>query len=197
MKATHNSFTYAKPRIKALGLFSKIWRCQDKNLEQQITDGAEAIDFRVRWRNGGWQLCHGIVDLDIKAFTSLAEIGNYVNELSKRSGKNICYRVIFERGGWKAYARFADEARIIQLDNSCFYIAARFLPDWYAMHNRHEKIGIRKATDKGCFKQWDFKHIIKAIFTEYEPIREHARGQRGYNDDFQQGEGRMAWYDFL
>ena len=63
MIASHNTFSYLPPRHKIFNFFKGFWRCQDKNINEQLASGVEYLDVRVRYTfDGKVRLCHGIVD---------------------------------------------------------------------------------------------------------------------------------------
>lgn len=71
MLGSHNSFTYLKAKKRIFNWISFLWRCQTKTIKEQYNSKVEYFDIRVRFnKNGKWQLCHGIVDLDLE-FNSL------------------------------------------------------------------------------------------------------------------------------
>lgn len=79
MIGSHNSMTYLQPRYWIFRPFAFLWRTQTKNLKEQIKEGVDYVDIRVRLDNNcDWRLCHGIVDLKAK-FSTIASLMDYIH----------------------------------------------------------------------------------------------------------------------
>lgn len=79
MIGSHNSMTYLQPRYWIFRPFAFLWRTQTKNLKEQIKEGVDYVDIRVRLdSNYDWRLCHGIVDLKAK-FSTIASLMDYIH----------------------------------------------------------------------------------------------------------------------
>lgn len=48
MIASYNTFSYLQPRCKIFNFFKGFWRCQDKDINEQLASGVEYLDVRVR-----------------------------------------------------------------------------------------------------------------------------------------------------
>lgn len=104
MIGSHNTMTYLKPKFLIFRPFSFLWRCQDKDLDEQKKLGVKYLDIRVRYskRDELWYFCHGLVDL--KEFHMNMEL--LINSLEFTGCK---YRLILERGDDKCKSKFFEE----------------------------------------------------------------------------------------
>ncbi len=92
--------TYLKATKWYLRPFSFIWRCQDKNVQEQKELGVSYLDIRIRrvryTRRGQtgyhYRFCHGLVDLGNFRFDGICDLLEYLERLG------CCYRLIVERG---------------------------------------------------------------------------------------------------
>lgn len=66
MIASHDSFTYLNPKNPLYKLFEFVWRTQDKSILAQEYYGVRYLDIRVKYSNGYWHICHGLVTFDKK-----------------------------------------------------------------------------------------------------------------------------------
>lgn len=89
MIASHDSFTYLKPRLSFMRLFAWLWKTQTKTIQEQIDSGVRYFDVRVRRVSDGWRVCHGLVDLDM-TFRTISDILNFF--------KGYKFRLVLERG---------------------------------------------------------------------------------------------------
>lgn len=60
--ASHNSFTYLRPRRWYMRPFASMARCQRVDVIQQYNLGARLFDLRVRFYNGSVCFCHGLME---------------------------------------------------------------------------------------------------------------------------------------
>lgn len=109
MIGSHNSFTYLPPRRIWFKPFTFIWRCQDKNINEQKEIGVNYLDVRVRWdkRYECWRLAHGIVDLGNFKYKTLYDVVNVINTLDCK------YRLILERGNSDVKNKFIQDFNAI------------------------------------------------------------------------------------
>ncbi|MDE6303324.1 MAG: hypothetical protein K2M01_00740 [Paramuribaculum sp.] len=100
--------TYLKPRRWWARPLTFLWRCQTKNITEQIAMGATYLDIRVRYdkKHGGWRLCHGIVHLGDKCYTMLPGLLRELPEMSMR--------VVLERGDSIDEERFVGLSQVIR-----------------------------------------------------------------------------------
>ena len=94
MIGSHNSFTYLKPSCWIFRLFSRWWKTQNKNLDEQYALGVRMFDIRVYKHKGLWQFCHGIVNLKSQGFSSLKDICEYMSSFYP----DAIYRIVLEKG---------------------------------------------------------------------------------------------------
>ena len=100
MIASHNTFSYLKPRYKIFNFLKGFWRCQELNIKEQLASGVEYLDVRVRYTSDGMvRLCHGFVDYG-NEYDSLAELvedciyKNVPTTKSKKSKKIIIINIL-------------------------------------------------------------------------------------------------------
>lgn len=59
MIGSHNTFTYMRPIQWWARLLTWTARCQKKDIKQQLAEGIQLIDIRVRYsKKQGWMVCH-------------------------------------------------------------------------------------------------------------------------------------------
>lgn len=120
MIGTHNSLTYLPAKYKFYELFSFLWRTQNKNLYEQIQLGVTYFDIRVRFKDGKWVVCHGLVDLDLEY--------EHLKDIIEAFTPNKV-RIILERGGY--YSKQLFKSTIHSLSHSYANIAfACIKEDW-------------------------------------------------------------------
>lgn len=182
MIASHNTFSYLQPRHRIFNLFKGFWRCQDKNIKEQLASGVEYLDVRVRYTfECKVRLCHGFVDYG-KEYNSLAEL---IDELiyknvpaTKSKKKKIHYRLILERGNRFSFESDTDKIRWMEKIHN--YNAVL---DWVVIKKGwktyYQNFGKLTIVDV-CFKKWNIFNIIYALFGG-NPIKSHAEK----NDDYQ------------
>ena len=79
MIASHNTFSYLPPRHKIFNLFTGFWRCQENNINEQLSSGVEYLYVRVRYISDGMvRLCHGLVDYGNEYVTLDALVYYYI-----------------------------------------------------------------------------------------------------------------------
>lgn len=173
MIVSHNSMTFLEPSNPLMNVFSKFWRCQELNLEEQKKKGVKALDIRVYHKNNGWYVAHGAV--------SFGRIGDKLTDIAKFVKDNgfHYYRIILERCEvYSDYERFIAEFEPIKestdTECKCIYAAVKKHPithEWMMTYIAYDECGIEKGYDL-CFKDWSVKNIFKTLFTKYDPIRE-------------------------
>jgi len=77
MLATHNSFTYDKPRNPLLNLISIFWKCQKLDIQAQYDLGVRIFDIRVSKYNNGWCASHGLYKAKNIKFETISDICKY------------------------------------------------------------------------------------------------------------------------
>ena len=96
IKASHNTFSYYKPRQWYLRPFAFIAKCQSKSLAQQIEEGIRVFDLRLRMdKDGEWIIAHNAF-IYVKGFDKIMHILDLLNAESKYSDKQIYVRVLHE-----------------------------------------------------------------------------------------------------
>ena len=183
MIASHNTFSYLQPRYKIFNLFKGFWRCQDKNIHEQIASGVEYLDVRVRYTfDCKVRLCHGFVDYD-KEYDSLAELVEeciYKNvPATKSKKKKIHYRLILERGNRFSFESDTDEIIENQIKDN-----PNAVLDWVVIKKGwktyYQNFGKVTIVDV-CFKKWNIFNIIYALFGG-NPIKMHAEKHDAYDN---------------
>lgn len=76
MVATHDSYTYMKPKNPLMNLISLWWRCQKKTIKEQYDLGARIFDIRVYRNNDKWGMAHGFAHFD-ENFRTISDICEY------------------------------------------------------------------------------------------------------------------------
>lgn len=108
--ATHNSFTYLKPKKWWMRLFRFCYRCQDKTIHQQYNDGVRYFDFRLAFdRNENFEVRHKLVPFKLD-FCDFLDIIKMLN-----SKKDVVIRIVLERNkGIKDEERFKDICDVLE-----------------------------------------------------------------------------------
>ena len=184
MIASHNTFSYLQPRYKIFNLFKGFWRCQDLNINEQISSGVEYLDVRVRYTfDCKVRLCHGFVDFG-KEYDSLAELvedciyNNIPKTKSKK--KKIHYRLILERGNRFSFESDTDEI----IENQVKDYPPNTILDWVVIKKGwktyYQNFGKLTIVDV-CFKKWNIFNLIYALFGG-NPIKRHAEKNDAYDN---------------
>jgi hypothetical protein len=85
MIASHDSYTYQKPKNILLNLISIFWRCQKKDINEQYKLGTRVFDIRVYRNNKNvWGTAHSFVHFN-QSFDTLSDIYKYFKENFKGS----------------------------------------------------------------------------------------------------------------
>ena len=180
--ASHNTFSYLPPRYKIFNLFEGFWRCQELNINEQLDNGVEYLDVRVRYTfDGKVRLCHGIVDYG-NEYDSLAELVEdcIYNNIPKTKSKNkIHYRLILERGNIFSFKSDTDKIRWMEKVNNINAVL-----DWVVVKKGwktyFQNFGNVTIVDE-CFKNWNIFNLIYALFGG-NPIKRHAENQDSYQN---------------
>lgn len=135
MKATHNSLTFARPAHKWAYLGIPFWKCQTKNITQQITQaGCRAFDIRfaplpsqttiTQRVSGIWRSAHGAIDLDIDPVEQIETI-------ARLCPQGAFVRLILEKGDSVAKENFRTTCRMLQrtFPQLTFY-GGNYKPTW-------------------------------------------------------------------
>lgn len=77
MIASHDTFTYDKPRNPVMNLLKIFWRCQKLDIKKQYELGVRIFDVRVSRYNGKWSAAHGIYKAKNIQFDTLSDICKY------------------------------------------------------------------------------------------------------------------------
>lgn len=183
MIASHNTFSYLPPRHKIFNLFKGFWRCQDLDIKEQLANGVEYLDVRVRYTSDGMvRLCHGLVDYG-NEYDSLAELVDdliYRNiPTTKSKKKKIHYRLILERGNRFSFESDTDEIRWMDKQHNFNAVL-----DWVVIKKGwktyYQNFGKLTIVDV-CFKKWNIFNIIYALFGG-NPIKRHAEKHDAYDN---------------
>lgn len=98
--ASHNSFTYLKPRKWWMRLLSFMAKCQDVDMLSQYNDyDVRCFDLRIRFdeKSGDVKIAHGIIEYSVSDFT----IHNMLRILNGK--KDVFVRVLLETRTKKQY----------------------------------------------------------------------------------------------
>ena len=183
MIASHNTFSYLQPRHKIFNFFKGFWRCQDKNIKEQLSSGVEYLDVRVRYTfDCKVRLCHGLVDFG-KEYNSIAELVEdliYKNvPTTKSKKKKIHYRLILERGNRFSFESDTDEIMVNQIKDN-----PNAILDWVVIKKGwktyYQNFGKLTIVDV-CFKKWNIFNIIYTLFGG-NPIKMHAEKNDAYDN---------------
>lgn len=74
MLASHDTFTYDKPRNPLLNLISIFWRCQKVDVKTQYDLGVRIFDIRVSRFKNNWVAAHGIYKSKNISFATIYDI---------------------------------------------------------------------------------------------------------------------------
>lgn len=94
MIASHNTFTYLKPRCFAMNAFTKWWRCQKLSIDAQYKFGIRMFDIRVVRHSDSWIPAHGLAHLKGISWSSVSNIALYM----KKNFPDAIYRIWLESG---------------------------------------------------------------------------------------------------
>lgn len=79
--ASHNSWTYLKPKRFFMRPFAFMARCQEVDIRQQWLEGVRLFDLRVRFdKYGEPYICHGLMRYKGDVHTLLKELNDYAQE---------------------------------------------------------------------------------------------------------------------
>ena len=79
--ASHNTWSYLKPKRFWMRPFSFMARCQEVDVRQQWLAGARCFDLRVRFdKKGNPYICHGLMRYKGDVFKLLEELNDYAQE---------------------------------------------------------------------------------------------------------------------
>lgn len=94
-KASHNTFSYARPLQWWLRPFAFVARCQEKTLKEQFNAGVRIFDLRLRrGKNGEWVIAHNSfvyargIDIDC--------IMEQLDDMARESEYPVYVRVLHE-----------------------------------------------------------------------------------------------------
>ncbi len=104
MIGTHDSLTYLKSNFFN-ELFSFVWRCQKKTLDEQYAENVRFFDIRITLKNKHWTFCHDKATLKDFSFLSIDNLCKYFSE----KYPDAYFRIILERGNEKVKKSFIDE----------------------------------------------------------------------------------------
>lgn len=77
MIASHDSYTYQRPKNILMSLISIFWRCQKLDIKQQYDLGVRVFDVRIyRNKNDKWGTAHGIAKFKM-SFNDISDICIY------------------------------------------------------------------------------------------------------------------------
>lgn len=66
MRASHNSWTFAKPRKAWMKLIAPFAKCQDLDIAGQLTYGVTMFDLRIKVIDGVYYIAHGAYEIELK-----------------------------------------------------------------------------------------------------------------------------------
>ena len=176
MIASHDSFTYLEPKHKFWKIFTKFWRCQDKDVLQQYGLGVRYFDIRVcrhetKDFDEEWILCHGLVNFD-KSFSSLRDLCNYFETVMKGSR----YRIILEKGNSDDIEIFREEmSNIAGVYNGLSWVVTK--KPWETIYAKSDHPEIIDCT----FKGWNLKNLFNIIFRK--PIKVYSKKANEFIED--------------
>jgi hypothetical protein len=168
MIASHNSLTFNNPTSKIMGLFSFIWRCQNKCLIDQYNSGVRYFDIRVHRRNNVWEYCHGKTNL--KGYATKLY---YIFHMIQKCYPGTKCRIILEKSSNKAdRSLFISEAYSLIIDHEDkvrkvihqFIIKKRWEIIWENYKMSHYKIVDKSWVPFTSDKPW-YKQLSRKIFS--------------------------------
>lgn len=208
MIGTHNSMTYLKAKNKVWEVIAGYWRCQDKNLGEQIEAGVRWFDIRIAYDEGtkSWVFAHGEVDLAMSGKTDSKTgrgAGGYRLTLDSVLGAiQQCggvARIMLERGDDVDEAIFAQEFNPASIVKRwpCV-IGAVIKKNWRVLWESQPVLAITDLSyvpykrDTAWYKQ--LKGILgfpfKSIKKRAEKIRKPTRAQKN-------NANRVYVYDYV
>lgn len=95
-KASHNTFSYARPLQWWLRPLAFVARCQSKTLEEQYAAGVRIFDIRLRKdENGEWVIAHNAF-IYAKGLGEVHSVLGRLNDAVKEQGERVYVRVLHE-----------------------------------------------------------------------------------------------------
>jgi hypothetical protein len=165
MIATHNTMTYLPAHNALVELFSSLWRCQGRTLQEQIQQGVRVFDIRVAYSRKH-RLCfaHGLA--------TLQDRGEFLASVINRLERNNCwYRIVLERGN-------TNILRYKQMPH-CFAIIVK--KNWQVLWQRNgftpqvvDNSFVPFVSDKPWYKQlsWKMFSTPKRWARKHQPTAE-------------------------
>lgn len=96
IKASHNTFSYYKPKQWYLRPFAFVAKCQSKSLAEQVNEGIKVFDLRLRQdKDGEWVIAHNAF-VYVKGFDTIIDILQWLDIAARYSDKSIYVRVLHE-----------------------------------------------------------------------------------------------------
>jgi hypothetical protein len=174
MIATHNTMTYLPAHNPLVELFSSLWRCQGRTLQEQIQQGVRVFDIRVAYsRKHGLCFAHGLA--------TLQDRGEFLASVINRLEKNNCwYRIVLERDDTELKEYFNEWLDYME-DNfpHCFAIIVK--KNWRVLWQRNgftpqvvDNSFVPFVSDKPWYKQlsWKMFSTPKRWAKKHQPTAE-------------------------
>ena len=174
---SHNTFTYCKPRKWYHYFYIPFARCQNKNIFNQIDEGIQVFDIRVRFDNetGNVILCHGLFEVELEITVerfdkfekttefNAKEFAEYLCLITKLSpDKQFYFRLILET----SKANFYQE---VQFFKFCKY--------FYKQIEEQYNIGLLC-----CVRKFDWKCLFDITKISYLTEFQHISSYPAYKE---------------
>lgn len=115
IKASHNTFSYAKPIQWYLRPFAFMAKCQNKSLAEQVKNDIKVFDMRLRKdENGEWIIAHNAF-IYIKGINMITYILDWLDKQASLLGSSIYVRILHEVRN-KKQEKYSDS---IEFDEIC------------------------------------------------------------------------------
>ena len=84
MIASHDTYTFEKPKNFLMYLIRSFWKCQKKNIQEQYEAGVRIFDVRVHSEKDHWRVAHGITKFQT-TFNTIEDIYVWFKENCPKS----------------------------------------------------------------------------------------------------------------
>ena len=152
--ASHNSWSYAKPKYWYIHPFRFMARCQRKNIQQQWNSGVRVFDLRLYFKDTKPCIRHGIMTFDVSEEQWMKDLAFLNQQAEKLPDHSPVYvRVMLEQNHRYSNQEFLE---------SCFKIYCKSL----ASHFPYILFigGTRKYDEK---RLYDFENLEPVILHNY------------------------------
>jgi len=138
--ASHNSWSYARPKYWYMYPFRFMARCQKHSIINQWNAGVRMFDLRLFFSKDGLLIRHGILSFDISVEKLLADL-QFLNDKGKQ--EPVYVRVLLEQNHKVKSQEYQEEKftefceMIDRTFNKIYFLEGRRKYDWKQLYNSH------------------------------------------------------------